>query len=593
MFGYLEGAETHQGDSSNDVRREGVKSSMSASFKTSSLFLLVLALLCAPAGTSWGATIDAASCSYEDVSAAVQAATWGDTVRVPAGEADWGESSLVVTKGIELLGAGSSQTIISSTLLEPETYAYLISFEADETTAANDQAFKLDGFTLKANGSYPPYGLLRLSNPNYPTHLSKVVVSNNVFQQLVDSGYTSFAIGLYPGVFGVTFHNEIVDGDHAWRFLGSLESGKTVEHWEPGSPYAMYFEDNYIHLSEPWGSTLIISGGGGNRYVSRYNTFDASVNGPDEYTQAHDIHGNQPNNPGAGIGFEAYGELRLGGVGRWFDERGGQVYFFMNQWTESGGSGSYYVWEEYDDDTFTPSSCEGLNYPTTAGGTNCLQRARDSYFWRNFGGESGTTLSTSLVVQFDYFDRSIEPPTVNEPLTLFENQSWWRDTAEPFTGAVEPVGSCGYYEGPSCQSSGIGCGTLADMQAIETCTEGVGFWVTSQGTCDDLSGYVGHDHTQTIEGTLYRCNAANGWEPVYVPYTYPHPLRAGEGGAGGAGGSGASGGAGGSAGDAAASGDEEGCSCGLPGTSQRSRPWPLALGLAFSAAAAVRRRRRS
>jgi len=267
----------------------------------------------------------------------------------------------------------------------------------------------------------------------------------------------------------------------------------------------------------------------------------------------------------------------------------------MNQWSESGGEGSYDVWEEYDDDTFTPTSCEGLSYPTTAGGVNCLQRARDSYFWRNFTGATGTTLVTSLVVLFDYFDRSTDPPTVNDPLTLFENQSWWRDNAEPFTGTVDPVGSCGTFEGPACTKSGIGCGTLAEMQAIATCTEGVAFWVTDQGNCDDISEYVGHTHAQTIDGTLYRCNASNAWEPVYVPYTYPHPLRAGAGGAGGAGGGGATGGsgatgaAGGSAGNAPSAGDDdEGCSCALAGRRPPAPHWWLALVVAARA-----RRRRS
>lgn len=414
-----------------------------------------------------------------------------------------------------------------------------------------------------------------------------------MFRQLVDSGSSCFAIGLYPAVFGVTFHNEIIDGSHAWRFLGSMSYGKIVEHWQPGSPFAMYFEDNHVHLSEAWGSTMMISGGGGNRYVSRYNTFDTSLNGPSEYTQAHDIHGNQPNNPGAGIGFEAYGEHRLGGSGRWLDVRGGQAYFFMNQWSEGSGEGSYYVWEEYDDDTFTPTSCEGLSYPTTAGGVNCLQRPRDSYFWRNFTGATGTTPVTSMVVQFDHFDRSQDPPTVNDPLTLFENQSWWRDSAEPFTGAVDAVGSCGYFEGPACTKSGIGCGTLAEMEAIATCTEGVAFWVTDQDNCGDISEYVGHTHAQTIDGTLYRCNDSNAWESVYVPYTYPHPLR-GDGGAGGAGGSGATGGSGGggATGGAAASpsdaaADEDGCSCALPGSSRHAPPWLLGL---LIAAAASRRR---
>lgn len=495
--------------------------------------VFMVLVTCAAAGTSRAATIHAGSCSFEDVSAAVAAATWGDVVVVPEGEADWGEHTLVISKGITLLGAGKDRTIINSAPAVYSSSSTLISFDADETTAKGDYPFKLDGFHLRANGMHPPYSLLRLSNTHFQNHLSNVVISNNRFQQLMGTDDSCMAIALYPAVFGVTHGNEIIDGSHAWRFLGSLNSGKTVIHWQPGSQHAMYFEDNLVRISQAWTTFQLISGGNGNRYVSRYNTFDLSANGPRMFTQTHDIHGNQPNNPGAGIGFEAYGEHRMGGSGRWLDQRGGQVYFFMNQWSQTEGEGSYNVWEEFDDDTFSPSSCQGLSYPTTAGGVNCLQRARDSYYWRCFTGMTGTTLVTTLNILFDHFERNSEPPTVNNPLVLFENLAWWRDNSAPFTGVVAPVGSCGYSEGPSCTASGIGCGTLAEMHSITNCTAGTGFWVTSQGNCDNIGDYVGHTHTRNIQGALYKCNTSNQWEHSYEPFTYPHPLRVGPGQDGG------------------------------------------------------------
>ena len=49
------------------------------------LFLGIFGL----AKNSWAATINAASCSYADVSAAVSAASPGDTVSVPSGTCTW------------------------------------------------------------------------------------------------------------------------------------------------------------------------------------------------------------------------------------------------------------------------------------------------------------------------------------------------------------------------------------------------------------------------------------------------------------------------------------------------------------------------
>ncbi len=493
------------------------------------MFVLVCVAGCFlgwPVPLAYAETHMAASCSYADVSAAVAAADYGDTVQVPACESDWGENTLVVTKGIHLVGAGQDRTIIKSKLLSRSTSKVLISFETDAETAAHDYPFTFKGFHLKAEGAYPPYALLHLSNRYYTQHLTNVKISNNKFQQLKNSGYTCISMTFYPAVFGVVYKNEFIDGSHAWRFLGNIETGKTVIHWAPGSPYALYFEDNLIYITEAWDTSQIISGGNGNRYVSRYNTFDLSANGPNKFMQTHDIHGNQPNNGGGSIGFEVYGIHRLGGSGRWFDQRSGRIHFFMNSWRQTNGAASFNIWEEYDDDTYHVTSCLGLGYPTTQGGVNCLQRAYNSYYWSNFTGPDGASLVTATNVLFDHFN--VEDKILNDPLTILENRSWWRDNVSDFTGRVDPVGSCGYYGGPACTKSGIGCGTQAEMSAMTTCDEGVAFWVTSQDNCRDLTGYVGRGHTQTISGTLYKCNASNTWVASYTPYTYPHPLRAGE-----------------------------------------------------------------
>src|SRR5204863_4419553 len=71
------------------------------------------ALVCAvsPVTTVRGATINAASVAFSDVSAAVNSAVDGDTVVLPAGMASW-TSPLPVNKGITLQGAVIDKTII-------------------------------------------------------------------------------------------------------------------------------------------------------------------------------------------------------------------------------------------------------------------------------------------------------------------------------------------------------------------------------------------------------------------------------------------------------------------------------------------------
>jgi hypothetical protein len=64
---------------------------------------------------------------------------------------------------------------------------------------------------------------------------------------------------------------------------------------------------------------------------------------------------------------------------------------------------------------------------------------------------------------------------------------------------------------------GTGYGTLANRPT--TCTPGVGYWATDQGTWNTYNSNQG--------GVLYICAAANAWSVGYTPYTYPHPLTAG------------------------------------------------------------------
>jgi hypothetical protein len=59
-------------------------------------------------------------------------------------------------------------------------------------------------------------------------------------------------------------------------------------------------------------------------------------------------------------------------------------------------------------------------------------------------------------------------------------------------------------------TSGTGWGTLANRPT--TCTPGVGYFATDQGS----------------QGELFACGATNTWALYYTPYTYPHPLTGGD-----------------------------------------------------------------
>jgi hypothetical protein len=103
---------------------------------------------------------------------------------------------------------------------------------------------------------------------------------------------------------------------------------------------------------------------------------------------------------------------------------------------------------------------------------------------------AGHTLSgdwTGVIPNRDYYVESV-------------NQSAQTSPTSPFNG-----------------TSGTGHGTLTNRPT--TCTTGVGYWATDQGSWNT---------TGTGEqGELFVCTAANNWTLSYSPYTYPHPIIAG------------------------------------------------------------------
>jgi hypothetical protein len=68
-------------------------------------------------------------------------------------------------------------------------------------------------------------------------------------------------------------------------------------------------------------------------------------------------------------------------------------------------------------------------------------------------------------------------------------------------------------------TSGVGIGTRAQMNAITSCAEYTGFWVTDEGNWNTSNG-------ATPDGRLYQCRS-RAWVLAYTPYTYPHPLTLG------------------------------------------------------------------
>ncbi len=70
---------------------------------------------------------------------------------------------------------------------------------------------------------------------------------------------------------------------------------------------------------------------------------------------------------------------------------------------------------------------------------------------------------------------------------------------------------------------GTGWGTLANRPT--TCTTGVAYWATDQGSWNHSASNPYGVNQAGASGVLYKATSTNTWTLYYTPYTYPHPLR--------------------------------------------------------------------
>jgi hypothetical protein len=224
----------------------------------------------------------AASCSFDDVSAAVAAANRGDTVMVPPGEVVW-PSTLTITKGLTLRGSGIDVTIIHGGVTVTGDDDCIVFYRPDAIATATDEPFRVTGFTF--NGNWNSSGVYVVHGDTVNV-ITKVRIDGNKFVDIGNVSYSMRAVGIQGLVYGLVDNNRFIDcyksvdvygkDWYSWNFPVSL-----------GTVNSLYIESNTFVHTDARVVSAITSGGLGGRYVFRYN----SISNPFDY-DILDVHGN-------------------------------------------------------------------------------------------------------------------------------------------------------------------------------------------------------------------------------------------------------------------------------------------------------------
>lgn len=461
---------------------------------------------CTGSSPTWTCTADSTSAQ---VNACIASATSGDTINFGAGSGTW-TTQVLITKGLKLIGAGDGVTYGTGTVITSSysgtDYESINGYgiRISPTLAEKDVGVRVSGFEINFSGNYgiAPYNTL--STP-YNNPITKIRIDHNILKR--GKSEVMVIIGVVHGV----ADNNTIDLTNGGSVDGIDEFGNTtggdkgLNNWRYlsysfGSSENWYYEDNaIIGPSAYYGDFIDCSWGG--RYVARYNTV---VHNATDYdcTPVFNMHGND-NSIYSCMGAEVYrNTVTVGRAGSYFfSQRGGKAVVFDNVLD----TGSQAKIGDYGNFNASPEGCD-TNVAVPIGLVDGQHQYPDtSYYFNNTSG--GSQLTTIIDYGRNRYDGSDCAANAGIPSTYDipqVNTQYWLYSAA--TGSPQTVG--------------VRRGTKATMTAISTCTEGVGFWVTDEGSWNQSGS--------GDQGQLYRCGASNNWTLYYTPYTYPHPLR-GEG----------------------------------------------------------------
>ncbi|MDE1865440.1 MAG: hypothetical protein KGH94_02260 [Candidatus Micrarchaeota archaeon] len=405
-------------------------------------------------------TVNVATCSYSDVSAAVNGAAAGSIIQIPVGNCAW-SSTLLINKSIVIKGAGPNSTVITNNV--GGGTVFLIKPAGAEV--------RLSG--LKIISSYQQSEIIDVIGPA-TVRIDNCIVINGFHDIVTDMN------GQASGqVLGVVDHCTFINAQQAY-FVTDVESPGDISNgcfgssscfgwtsWnrpiKPGQNDALVLENNRFVWNNSFAPVVsdwtAIYGQDGGRVVIRYNTFTASAayaaSGSGGFIDAHG------DNPDYGIVlYEVYNNIFNSAGGDYANLRGGSALYYNNQFNGPGGYALELI-KYWPTDIHTVHNTYFWNN-TMNGNTNQASMVTKKDEPNTCSGCSATLVNGTATGSGDYFFR---PPAAGDPLSR-NGQSFY-----PYTPLAYPdpyITDCSMYP-TLCNATSFGT-TITSTSTTSTST---------------------------------------------------------------------------------------------------------------------------
>jgi hypothetical protein len=424
----------------------------------------------------------AASPSLADVRAAIQEAQPGDRIILPAGSAKW-TSQLVIKKSVSLIGAGIGRTILvggfSGNLFRSDDCLVVYDVTDDPI-----RTFRVSGLSFDCASLCEPVFIINAHPTCEPV---RIRIDHCDFAGLRGGGTASW-ISSWGTVYGVV-DNCVFHDSMAKSGVSTISPyGNNVRSWiytkfEFGDADNLYFEDNIFYWKDQ-----VFQGGAGGRVAARHNAFNYIGPKTGGVHQFWDVHGNYLGQNYSAFGLEAYeNDIDMNGASIQFvDMRGGKGLFYNNR---VNNCGAYLTFQLREED-LPWRGHDANNLPAANPLNGQPQHISDTYIWNITRDGVHPGDATYVEMSIDYANpKQIDyrPAYAHYGVVPREDVHFWREKPD-FNG-----------------TTGMGLG-LSSARPTSCALEGAAYWAT-----DELKLYRWHKGV---------------WELYYVPFPYPHPLRA-------------------------------------------------------------------